>query len=122
MGYLQFGFSKGKSNRVGTFDDGSCGHDDYDTAQAPDNTILRGESARPLAGVYVNERKTFLDRFWARGCLVASVGREEELVRNRIPNQEQEEERRICSRYEGKRRRIDGTNSRACDSDPLYPL
>ena len=55
---------------------------------------IKGKSTIHLARVY-SERKRNLagQSFWARGCFVPTVGRDEELIRKYIQEQEREDER-----------------------------
>jgi len=55
---------------------------------------LKGKSAIHLARVYMGRKRNFVGQsFWARGYYVSTVGRDEELVREYIRNQEKEEAR-----------------------------
>jgi len=55
---------------------------------------IRGKSAIHLARVYGENRRNFVGRsFSARGYFVSTVGRDEEVIRNYIRNQEREDER-----------------------------
>src|ERR1700731_657507 len=47
----------------------------------------------PGAGVWGNRRNFVGQSFWARGYFVSTVGRDEEVIRNYIRNQEQEDQR-----------------------------
>jgi putative transposase len=55
---------------------------------------MKGKSAIHLARVY-GERKQNLvgQHFWARGYFVSTVGRDEQLIREYIKHQEQEDQR-----------------------------
>ena len=56
--------------------------------------FIKGKSAIHLARVYVENRRNFVGQsFWARGYFVSSVGRDEEVIRNYIRNQEEEDQR-----------------------------
>ncbi|MBF0561575.1 MAG: IS200/IS605 family transposase [Alphaproteobacteria bacterium] len=56
--------------------------------------FIKGKSAIHLARVYGEHRRNFTGQsFWARGYFVSTVGRDEEVIRNYIRNQEQEDER-----------------------------
>jgi putative transposase len=56
--------------------------------------FIKGKSAIHLARVYSEKKRNFTgEHFWARGYFVSTVGRDEELIRNYIRHQEQEEER-----------------------------
>lgn len=55
---------------------------------------IKGTSAIHLARVYSERKTNFTGQsFWARGYFVSTVGRDEELIRNYIRHQEQEDER-----------------------------
>ena len=54
----------------------------------------KGKSAIHLARVYGEKRRNFVGRhFWARGYIVSTVGRDEEVIRAYIRNQEHEDQR-----------------------------
>jgi putative transposase len=56
--------------------------------------FIRGKSAIHLARVCGENRRNFVGQsFWARGYFVSIVGRDEEVIRNYIRNQEQEDQR-----------------------------
>jgi putative transposase len=56
---------------------------------------IKGKSAIHLARVYGERKRNFVGQhFWARGYFVSTVGRDEELIREYIRRQE-EEDRRI---------------------------
>jgi len=56
--------------------------------------FIKGKSAIHLARVYGERKKNFVGQhFWARGFLVSTVGRDEEMIREYIRNQEQEDKR-----------------------------
>jgi putative transposase len=56
--------------------------------------FIKGKSAIHLARVYGENRCNFVGQsFWARGYFVSTVGRDEEVVRHYIRNQEQEDQR-----------------------------
>jgi putative transposase len=56
--------------------------------------FIKGKSAIHLARVYGENRWNFVGQsFWARGYIVSTVGRDEEVIRNYICNQEQEDKR-----------------------------
>ncbi len=56
--------------------------------------FIKGKSAIPLARTYGEHRRNFVGQsFWARGYFVSTVGRDEEVIRNYIRNQEQEDQR-----------------------------
>ena len=55
---------------------------------------IKGKSAIHLARVYSDRKRNFAGQsFWARGYFVSTVGRDEELIRNYIREQEREDER-----------------------------
>jgi putative transposase len=56
--------------------------------------FIKRKSAIHLAPTYGEHRRNFVGQsFWARGYFVSSVGRDEEVIRNYIRNQEQEDQR-----------------------------
>ena len=55
---------------------------------------IKGKSAIHLARVYGERRRNFVGQhFWARGCFVSTVGRDEAVIRDYIRNQEKEDAR-----------------------------
>ena len=55
---------------------------------------IKGKSAIHLARTYGENRRNFAGQsFWARGYFVSTVGRNEEVIRTYIRNQEREEQR-----------------------------
>lgn len=55
---------------------------------------IKGKSAIYLARVYGERKRNFVGQhFWARGYFVSTVGRDEEVIRRYIRNQEQEDQR-----------------------------
>lgn len=55
---------------------------------------IKGKSAIHLARVYGERKRNFVGQsFWARGYFVSTVGRDEEVIRNYIRNQEAEDRR-----------------------------
>lgn len=55
---------------------------------------IKGKSAIHLARTYSERKRNFTgEHFWARGYFVSTVGRDEELIRNYIHQQEREDER-----------------------------
>ena len=55
---------------------------------------IKGKSAIRLARVYAERRRNFVGQhFWARGYFVSTVGRDEEVIRNYIRHQEEEDAR-----------------------------
>ena len=55
---------------------------------------IKGKSAIHLARVYAERKRNFVGQhFWARGYFVWTVGRDEEVIRNYIRRQEQEDEK-----------------------------
>ena len=56
--------------------------------------FIKGKSAIHLARVYGERKRNFVGQhFWARGYFVNTVGRDEELIRAYIRNQEKEDQR-----------------------------
>jgi putative transposase len=56
--------------------------------------FIKGKSAIHLARVYGERKHNFVGQhFWARGCFVSTVGRDEQVIREYIRNQEKEDER-----------------------------
>ena len=57
--------------------------------------FIKGKSAISLARTYFGRKKNFTGQsFWARGYYVTTVGRDEEVVRNYIKHQDEEDHRR----------------------------
>jgi putative transposase len=55
---------------------------------------IKGKSAIHLARVYGERKRSFVGQnFWARGYFVSTVGRDEEMIREYIRNQEREDKR-----------------------------
>ena len=55
---------------------------------------IKGKSAIHLARVHSERKRNFAGQcFWARGYFVSAVGRDEEMIRNYIREQEKEDER-----------------------------
>ena len=55
---------------------------------------IKGKSAIHLARVYAERRRNYVgQQFWARGYFVSTVGRDEEVIREYIRNQEVEDAR-----------------------------
>lgn len=55
---------------------------------------IKGKSAIHIARVYAGRKRNFVGQhFWARGYFVSTVGRDEEVVREYIRNQEREDAR-----------------------------
>lgn len=55
---------------------------------------IKGKSAIHLARVYGERKRSFVGQsFWARGYFVTTVGRDEEMIRAYIQNQEAEDRR-----------------------------
>lgn len=53
---------------------------------------IKGKSAIHIARTYNNRKRNFVGQhFWARGYFVSTVGRDEDVVREYIRNQEQED-------------------------------
>ncbi len=56
--------------------------------------FIKGKSAIHLARVYGERKRNFVGQhFWARGYFVSTVGRDEQVIRAYIRNQEQEDRR-----------------------------
>ena len=56
--------------------------------------FMKGKSAIHLARVYGERKRNFVGQsFWARGYLVSTVGRDEQIIREYIRNQEAEDRR-----------------------------
>jgi len=56
--------------------------------------FIKGKCAIHLARTNGERRQNFVGQsFWARGYFVSTVGRDEEVIRNYIRNQEQEDQR-----------------------------
>jgi len=55
---------------------------------------MKGKSAIHLARVYGERKRNFVGQsFWARGYFVSTVGRDEQVIRSYIRNQEAEDRR-----------------------------
>ncbi|MEO1607861.1 MAG: IS200/IS605 family transposase, partial [Pseudomonadota bacterium] len=55
---------------------------------------IKGKSAIHLARVYGERKRNFVGQhFWARGYFVSTAGRDEEMIRKYIRNQEKEDAR-----------------------------
>jgi putative transposase len=55
---------------------------------------IKGKSAIHLARVYGERKRIFVGQnFWARGYFVSTVGRDEEMIREYMRNQEREDKR-----------------------------
>ena len=53
---------------------------------------IKGKSAIHIARTYQNRKRNFVgENFWARGYFVSTVGRDEDIVREYIRNQEKED-------------------------------
>jgi putative transposase len=56
--------------------------------------FIKGKSAIHVARVYGESRRNFVGQhFWARGFFVSTVGRDEEVIREYIRHQEDEDKR-----------------------------
>ena len=56
--------------------------------------FIKGKSAIHLARVYAEKKRNFVGmHFWARGYFVSTVGRDQEVIRNYIKKQEEEDKR-----------------------------
>lgn len=57
-------------------------------------SFIKGKSAIAIARNFMGRRKNFTgQQFWARGYYVSTVGRDEELIRRYIQQQEKEDQR-----------------------------
>jgi len=55
---------------------------------------IKGKSAIHIARTYAGRKRNFVgEEFWARGYYVSTVGRDEEVIREYIRRQEQEDRR-----------------------------
>jgi len=55
---------------------------------------IKGKSAIHLARTYGERKRSFVGQhFWARGYYVSTIGRDEQVIREYIRNQEQEDKR-----------------------------
>ena len=55
---------------------------------------IKGKSAIHIARTYFDRKRSYVGQsFWARGYFVSTVGRDEEVIRNYIRHQEQEDRR-----------------------------
>lgn len=55
---------------------------------------IKGKSAISVARNFMGKKKNFTGmKFWARGYFVSTVGRDEEMIRKYIKNQEKEDQR-----------------------------
>ena len=56
--------------------------------------FIKGKSAMHLARVYGERKRNFVGQhFWARGYFVSTVGRDEQVIREYIRKQEEEDQR-----------------------------
>jgi putative transposase len=56
--------------------------------------FIKGKSAIAIARTFMGKKRNFVGQnFWARGYFVSTVGRDEEIVRRYIQNQEKEDQR-----------------------------
>ena len=56
--------------------------------------FIKGKSAITIARTYTGKKRNFVGQsFWARGYFVSTVGRDEDVIRRYIRNQEQEDKR-----------------------------
>jgi putative transposase len=64
----------------------------YAVAQVVD--YIKGKSAIHIARTFGGRTRNFTgENFWARGYFASTVGRDEEVIRNYIQNQEREDKR-----------------------------
>ena len=62
--------------------------------------FMKGKSAISIARNFSGKKRNFQgESFWARGYYVNTVGRDEEMIRNYIKNQERED-RRVDTLFE----------------------
>jgi putative transposase len=55
---------------------------------------MKGKSAIHVARTFLDQERNFVGQhFWARGCFVSTVGRDEATIREYIRNQEAEDKR-----------------------------
>jgi putative transposase len=55
---------------------------------------IKGKSAIHIARMYMERRRNYVGQhFWARGYFVSTVGRDEQVIREYIRNQEKEDRR-----------------------------
>jgi putative transposase len=84
-------------DRGGSSAGGPRAHHDLDSAQYAVSQVvgfIEGKSAIHLARVYGERKQNFVGQhFWARGYFVSTVGRDEQVIRDYIRNQEKEDER-----------------------------
>ena len=89
--------TQGKSNRGRTPDARPGTHDaSIPPKYAVSNVVgyIKGKSAIHLARTYGERKRNFAGQsFWARRYFVSTVGRDEEVIRNCIRNQEKEDVR-----------------------------
>ena len=56
--------------------------------------FIKGKSAIHIARLYVGRKQNFVGQhFWARGYFASTVGRDEQVIRNDIRHQEEEDRR-----------------------------
>ena len=91
-GIPQSGQAKRMQYRKRSYHGGSCAHVDIDPAEicsVAGSRVIKGKSAIHLARVYGGKKRNFVGQhFWARGYFVSTVGRNEEVIREYIKNQE----------------------------------
>src|ERR1700719_435333 len=96
-GLPQVGTAEGKPGRTRPSHAGSRSHDDLDSTKIRGLAgvgFIKGKSAIHLARVYGEKKRNFIGQhFWARGYFVSTVGRNEEVIREYIKNQEAEDTR-----------------------------
>ena len=75
----------------------SRAHDDFDSTEIRGVQVvgfIKGKSAIHLARVYGEKKRNFVGQhFWARGYFVSTVGRDQEVIREYIKNQEADDTR-----------------------------
>jgi putative transposase len=91
------GRAEGKQNRGGSYSTGSRAHVDLDPAEirgVAGDRFIKGKSAIHLARVYGEKKRNFVGQhFWARGFFVSTVGRDQEVIREYIRKQQEEDKR-----------------------------
>jgi putative transposase len=84
--------------------------------------FIKGKSAIHLARTYGENRRNFVGQsFWARGYFVSTVGRDKEVIRNYIRNQEEEDQRLEQMNLWRQPGHFSGHMNRGRVSDPPQP-
>jgi putative transposase len=96
-GIQGIGQAKGEQGRRRASTAGSFAHDGNDTAEifgSAGGGVHKGEKCDTYCTTYMNRRKNFMgENFWARGYYVSTVGKDEEVVRRYIQQQEADDRR-----------------------------